>query len=186
MWEVSNLGALWRTSEHDREILRLALPALGSLAAEPLYVLADTAIVGHLGRHQLAALGIAATVLSVLGLFNFLAYGTTAHVARATVAGERGAAAAVGAQALWLSLALVYGLDLGIRGSAWGTAAAQSVMGVLFLAAILRAHGDRRLRPALARRLLGLGGHIFVRTAALLAAFVLAGVAVARFGTASL
>ena len=65
-------------------------PALGSLAAEPLYVLVDTAIVGHLGRSQLAALGLAATVLTALfALFNFLQYGTTAQVARASGAGEQ-------------------------------------------------------------------------------------------------
>ena len=51
-------------SQYDREILLLALPALGALAAEPLYVLVDTAIVGHLGTTQLASLAIAATVLS--------------------------------------------------------------------------------------------------------------------------
>ena len=52
-----------RRSPYDGEILRLALPALGALAAEPLYLLADTAIVGHLGTPQLAALALAATVL---------------------------------------------------------------------------------------------------------------------------
>ena len=52
-----------RRSPYDREILRLALPALGALAAEPLYLLADTAIVGHLGTPQLAALALAAAVL---------------------------------------------------------------------------------------------------------------------------
>ena len=93
-------------SSYDREILRLAIPALGALAAEPLYVLVDTAIVGHLGRSQLAALGIAATVLSTLAMFNFLQYGTTAQVSRATGAGENVAAAQLGAQALWLSLAI--------------------------------------------------------------------------------
>jgi putative MATE family efflux protein len=92
-------------SRHDPEILRLAVPALGSLAAEPLYVLVDTAIVGHLGRSQLAALGIAATVLSALfAVFNFLQYGTTAQVARARGAGAEEAAARLGVQALWLSL----------------------------------------------------------------------------------
>ena len=75
-------------SAYDREILRLAVPALGALAAEPLYILVDTAIVGHLGRSQLAALGAAANVLSVLAMFNFLQYGTTAQVARATGAGR--------------------------------------------------------------------------------------------------
>jgi Na+-driven multidrug efflux pump len=91
-------------SPFDGEIVRLALPALGALAAEPLYVLVDTAIVGHLGRSQLAALGIAATVLSVFALFNFLQYGTTAQVARAEGAGEHDVASRLGAQVLWLSL----------------------------------------------------------------------------------
>ena len=53
-----------RRSPYDGEIVRLALPALGALAAEPLYLLVDTAIVGHLGTPQLAALALAATVLS--------------------------------------------------------------------------------------------------------------------------
>jgi putative MATE family efflux protein len=92
-------------SPYDREILGLAVPALGALAAEPLYLLVDTAIVGHLGRSQLAALGIAATILtSVFAIFNFLQYGTTAQVARASGAGEGGAARRLGAQAVWLSL----------------------------------------------------------------------------------
>ncbi len=91
-------------SPYDRRILGFAVPALGALAAEPLYVLVDTAVVGHLGRSQLAALGLAATVLSVLAMFNFLQYGTTAQVARATGAGEDVIAARLGAQCLWLSL----------------------------------------------------------------------------------
>ncbi|MGH3137673.1 MAG: MATE family efflux transporter [Gaiellaceae bacterium] len=93
-------------SRYDREIARLALPALGALAAEPLYLLVDTAIVGHLGRSQLAALGIAFTVLGGLfAIFNFLQYGTTAQVARAGGAGEVETARRLGAQAVWLSLA---------------------------------------------------------------------------------
>src|SRR5438105_8190720 len=96
-----------RRSAHDREILRLALPALGALAAEPLYVLADTAIVGHLGRQQIAALGLAGTVLAgAFTIFNFLTYGTTAVVARASGAGERERAARLAAQALWMSVGL--------------------------------------------------------------------------------
>jgi putative MATE family efflux protein len=94
-------------SPHDREILRLALPALGALAAEPIYVLVDTAIVGHLGRPQIAALGLAGTVLSgAFTIFNFLTYGTTAIVARAAGAGQQERAARLAAQALWLSLAI--------------------------------------------------------------------------------
>ena len=92
-------------SPYDREILTLALPALGALAAEPLYLLVDTAIVGHLGRSQLAALGIAAAILGGLfAIFNFLQYGTTAQVARAGGAGQSEIARRLGAQAVWLSL----------------------------------------------------------------------------------
>jgi putative MATE family efflux protein len=94
-------------SPHDREILRLALPALGALAAEPLYVLVDTAIVGHIGRPQIAALGLAGAVLGgAFTIFNFLTYGTTAVVARATGAGQHERAARLAAQALWASLAI--------------------------------------------------------------------------------
>jgi putative MATE family efflux protein len=94
-------------SAHDREILQLALPALGALAAEPLYVLVDTAIVGHLGRPQLAALGLAGAVLAgTFTIFNFLTYGTTAVVARASGAGQEEKAARLAAQALWVALAI--------------------------------------------------------------------------------
>jgi putative MATE family efflux protein len=96
-----------RRSPYDREILGLALPALGALAAEPLYILADTAIVGHLGRPQLAALGLAGIVLAgAFTAFNFLTYGTTAVVARASGAGQHERAARLAAQSLWLSLGL--------------------------------------------------------------------------------
>ena len=78
-------------SPYDREILRLAVPALGALAAEPLYLLADTAMVGHLGTPELAALALAGTLLTgAFTLFNFLTYGTTAHVARLHGAGRGG------------------------------------------------------------------------------------------------
>jgi putative MATE family efflux protein len=101
-------------SPHDREIVRLALPALGALAAEPLYVLADTAIVGHLGRPQIAALGLAGTVLAgAFTIFNFLTYGTTAVVARATGAGRQEEAARLAAQALWASLGIGIALLVG-------------------------------------------------------------------------
>ena len=255
-------------SEYDREILKLAVPALGALAAEPLYVLVDTAIVGHLGRPQLAALGIAATVLTGLfAIFNFLQYGTTAQVGRASGAGEERMANRLGAQALWLSLAFgialaavvvafapgivelmggegdtadyaitymriaalglpfaflalggqgylrgvadlrtplliviaanvanlilevlfVYGFGWGIEGSAWGTVIAQAGMGAAFVVVLLRAaSGDTRPSRRLMRRLLVIGRHIFVRTAALMSAFILAGAVIARFGDASL
>ena len=255
-------------SAYDREILRLAVPALGALAAEPLYILVDTAIVGHLGRSQLAALGAAATVLSVLAMFNFLQYGTTAQVARASGAGEDRTARRLGAQALWLSFAIgvalavavavlagpivdlvgveqrtadyaetylrivaigipsfflalggqgflrgvsdlssplvvivlanvlnvvlellfVYGFDWGIEGSAWGTAIAQTCMGIAFVWLIARRVGRDDLAPVLglARHLLSIGKFIFIRTAALISAFLLAGIVVARLGDAEL
>ncbi|WP_205696369.1 MATE family efflux transporter [Conexibacter sp. SYSU D00693] len=96
-----------RRSPHDREILRLAALALPALAAEPTYLLVDTAIVGHLGTRELAALALAATVLGALtALCNFLTYGTTAQVARLHGAGEHERAGEVAAQAVWLALAI--------------------------------------------------------------------------------
>ena len=75
----------------DRRIIALAIPALGSLAVEPLYVLVDTAIVGRLGTAQLGGLAIAATVLGlVVAGCNFLTYGTTERVARRLGAGRTG------------------------------------------------------------------------------------------------
>ena len=80
---------VFRRGPHDREIVRLAVPALGALAAEPLYLLADTAIVGHLGTNPLAGLAVAGSVLTAaFGVFNFLAYSTTASVARQVGAGQ--------------------------------------------------------------------------------------------------
>jgi putative MATE family efflux protein len=110
---------VFRRSPYDREIVRLALPALGALAAEPLYVLVDTAIVGHLGTEQLASLAIAATVMTTaFTIFNFLTYGTTAQVARLHGAGHAGEAAQLGAQAQWLSVLLGALLLVAIAGLA--------------------------------------------------------------------
>ena len=256
-------------SPHDREIIGLAVPALGALAAEPLYLLADTAMVGHLGTPELAALAIAGTLLTgSFTLFNFLTYGTTAQVARLHGAGDVAGAGRLGAQALWLAvglglgvaltmaalaaplvdlmggdghtgdlavtyiriaalglpfalialagqgwlrgmsdlrrplvilvvanlvnvvlgLILIYGLDVGFVGSAWSTVIAQSGMGAAFAWAILRApaEGSRRPRLAAMQPLLGIGGQIFVRTAALYASFLLAAAVLARVGSDSL
>jgi putative MATE family efflux protein len=255
-------------SRYDGEILRLAVPALGALAAEPTYILVDTAVVGHLGRPQLAALGVSAVILTTLfAIFNFLQYGTTAQVGRASGAGQEQAARRLGAQALWLCLGVgivlagfvaaaapwlvelmgaddeaaeyavsylrivalglpsafvalgsqgylrgvadlrtpflilaagnlvnvvlnitfVYGLDWGIEGSAAATAVGQTAMGAAFVAALLRSAGsDLRPRPALMRRLVEVGRWIFVRTVALMGAFVVAGAVVTRFGDASI
>lgn len=255
----------------DRAMARLAVPALGALAAEPLYLLADTAIVGHLGTPQLAALGIAGAILTTaFTLFNFLAYSTTAQVARLHGAGEEAAAGRIAAQALWLASALglllllaiaalaeplvalfgttaqtaqlavsylriaaiglpfalvalagqgwlrgvadlrtplaiviaanllnlaldllfVYGLGWGLDGSAAGTAIAQAAMGAAFAWLLLRAPvgdgGSRRPDRRAIRALARVGGHLFVRTAALTGSFAVAGAVLARVGTASL
>lgn len=94
-----------RLTPIDRRVLALAVPALGTLATEPLYRLVDTAIVGRLGTEQLAGLAIAATILAlVVAGSNFLTYGTTERVAGRLGAGRHAAAADVGVQAVWLSL----------------------------------------------------------------------------------
>ncbi|PYC87509.1 MATE family efflux transporter [Streptomyces tateyamensis] len=110
---------------HDREILALALPAFGSLVAEPLFLLGDSAIVGHLGTAQLAGVGIAAAALSALtGLFVFLAYATTGAVARRIGAGDRRAAVQQGLDGLWLALLLAVPVALASFLLAPATAAA--------------------------------------------------------------
>ena len=261
------LSAL-RRSPHDREILRLAVLALGALAAQPTFVLVDTAIVGHLGTPQLAALGIAGLVLGgAFAIFNFLAYGTTSQVSRAAGAGERETADRLGAQAFWLSFAIgtslavvvavaaepivelmgidgqaaeysvqylqiaviglpfaflvlggqgyfrgisdlrtplvievianglnivlvsvfVYVFGWGIQGSAAGTAIAQAAMGLTFFAWMVhKTHSRLGLRFDLLRRLLDVGKHLFVRTAALYGSFLVAGAVAARFGDAAI
>jgi putative MATE family efflux protein len=91
----------------DREILRLALPAMAALAADPLLSLVDTALVGRLGAVPLAALGIDTAVFTtVFFAFNFLTYGTTAAVARRRGAADPAGAATYAVQALWLAVAL--------------------------------------------------------------------------------
>ncbi|KUM95090.1 MATE family efflux transporter [Streptomyces cellostaticus] len=92
---------------HDREIVALALPAFGALVAEPLFLMADSAIVGHLGTAQLAGLGVASALLTTaVSVFVFLAYATTAAVARRVGAGDVQAAIRQGVDGIWLALLL--------------------------------------------------------------------------------
>ena len=92
---------------HDREIVALAVPAFGALVAEPLFVMADSAIIGHLGTAQLAGLGIASVLLTTaVSVFVFLAYATTAAVARRVGAGDLQAAIRQGVDGIWLALLL--------------------------------------------------------------------------------
>ncbi|RKN49264.1 MATE family efflux transporter [Micromonospora endolithica] len=101
-----------------RRIAALALPALVVLAAEPLYVLVDTAVVGHLGRVPLAALAVGGTVLTLIAwIGTVVAYGTTGRSARRFGSGDRAAAVAEGVQSSWLALGVgvlvAVGMQLG-------------------------------------------------------------------------
>ncbi|MFC5781810.1 MULTISPECIES: MATE family efflux transporter [Streptomyces] len=92
---------------HDREIVALAVPAFGALVAEPLFVMADSAIVGHLGTAQLAGLAVASSLLmTAVSVFVFLAYATTAAVARRVGAGDLQSAIRQGMDGIWLALLL--------------------------------------------------------------------------------
>jgi putative MATE family efflux protein len=100
----------------DRRILALAVPALGALIAEPLFLLADSAIVGRLGTTELAGLGLAGAILaSAVNIFIFLAYGTTSTVARRIGAGDRDGAILVGIDAAWLAT----GIGVVVAAVAW-------------------------------------------------------------------
>lgn len=100
----------------NREILRLAVPALGALIAEPAFLIVDAALVGHLGTTPLAGLGIASAVLqTIVGLMVFLAYSTTPAVARRFGAGRPGDAVSVGINGMWLALGL--GAVLAVTGA---------------------------------------------------------------------
>ncbi|MEV7694835.1 MATE family efflux transporter [Microbacterium sp. NPDC089189] len=91
----------------NRQILALAVPALGALIAEPLFLIVDAALIGHLGVVPLAALGIASAVLqTIVGLMVFLAYSTTPAVARRFGAGQHGSAVSAGIDGMWLALGL--------------------------------------------------------------------------------
>lgn len=254
-----------------RRVLSLAAPALVVLAAEPLYLLLDTAVVGHLGTTQLAALAVGGVILAqVAGQFNFLAYGTTARAARRFGAGDRAAAVREGLNAsalaivvgglaialvqavagpivrliaggadpsvtaaaeLWLRIAilgapgillalagngwmrgvqdtrrptvyilvanaisvgllplLVYGVGLGLIGSAVANVVAQTIGGGLFVRALLRevdavsASGRRRPDRAVMGAQLRTGRDLMIRTLALQGSFIAAAAFAARMG----
>src|SRR5471032_1322285 len=106
---VNSNGSLWANDPggQRREITRLAVPAFLALVAEPLFLLADSAIIGHLGTTQLAGLGVAsAALITAANIFVFLAYGTTSIVARQLGAGSERNAVGAGADGLWLAIAI--------------------------------------------------------------------------------
>lgn len=265
------MGVSRRGDGRDRRIVALAVPALGTLAVEPLYVLVDTAIVGRLGTVPLAGLAVASTVLTTLiTVCNFLAYGTTARVAFLSGRGDRPGGAIVAAQGLWLAVAigvvlavavglagrrlagvvggegavleaattylrisavgiplvlvalvgngylrgvsdtrtpllvvgmanvvnlvlevvLVYGFDLGVAGSAWGTVVAQLLAAAWFLVLVGRRIVGEGVTVSPVRgeivRLLAAGRHLLMRTAALLGTLALATSTAARVGAVTL
>ncbi|AWB93923.1 MATE family efflux transporter [Aeromicrobium chenweiae] len=111
----------------DRQILAVAVPAFFALVTEPLMLLADTAIIGHLGTPELAGLAAAAVVLgTVVGLCIFLAYGSTAAVARHHGAGEVSAAYGLAISSLWLAAGLGTVLGIGLAATSGPLSAAVS------------------------------------------------------------
>jgi len=145
----------------DREILRLAVPALGALIAEPLYLLADTAVIARLGTTALAGFGIASSILlTVTAPLLFLAYVTTSVVARRVGAGDHRGAADHAVQALWLAFSLGIALIFG------GFLAAPSIVDLFHPEAAVAADAVVYLRvslfgvPAL---LLGFAGTGYLR-----------------------
>ena len=141
---------------HSREILRLAVPAFGALIAEPLFLLADSAIVGHLGVDELAGVGLASAVLhTAVGLMVFLAYSTTPAVARALGEGQPGKALAAGRDGVWLALLL------GVLLAAAGFAAADPLVGLMGAEGAVRVFAADYLRwsmPGLVAMLLIFAG----------------------------
>lgn len=101
------MSGMKASRQPTREILALAVPAFLALVAEPLYLLVDSMILGHVGTAQLAALGVASAILvTATGLFVFLAYGTTSVVAHQVGAGKQRAALSSSLDGIWLALAL--------------------------------------------------------------------------------
>lgn len=130
-------------TQQDRQILGLAVPAFAALVCEPLFLLADAAVVGHLGTPQLGGLGIAGAVVSTMvGLFVFLAYGTTAAVARQLGAGDLRSALAQGIDGLWLAL------GLGVLVALVGATTAGAVVGLFDASPAVAAFAETYLRIA--------------------------------------
>jgi len=133
----------WRDRQ-DAEILRLAIPAFGALIAEPMFLLADSAIVGRLGTAPLGSLGVAAQALTALvNVSIFLAYGTTAAVSRQLGAGNRGAAIRQGIDGIWLAGAI------GVAVLAIGLPLARPIVGAFGASAAVAAGAETYLRISL-------------------------------------
>src|SRR5947209_6017692 len=178
-----------RRSPHDREIVRLALPAFGALAAEPLYILVDTAIVGATGAstrvHPFAQTYLRLSILGAPALLITLAgagYLRGLQDTRTTLV----IAVLSNAANVVIEVFFVYGLDLGIAGSAWGTVLAQYGAALAYVAIVARSvrreHASVRPQAAGIRASANVGGRLVVRTGSLLAAFLAATAIASRIG----
>lgn len=147
----------------DRAIAALAFPALGALAADPLYSLVDTALVGNLGTAELGAVAIGTAAFTAsFWLFSFLAYGVTPTVGRALGRGDERAAADIGVQAL--AVALIAGTIVAVT----GLLLAGSIVGVLGGEGRIAQLGDDYLRIRICSApfvLIALVGHGWLRGA---------------------
>lgn len=133
--------AAYDTTGHRREILRLAVPAFLALVAEPLFLLADSAIIGHLGTAELAGLGVASTALmTAAGVFVFLAYGTTSVVSRHLGAGNQRSAVSAGIDGFWLAVGLGAATALGVA------VAAGPISGLFGASEVAHGHATTYLR----------------------------------------
>jgi putative MATE family efflux protein len=122
-------------------LLHLAVPAFLALVVEPLFLLVDAAVVGHLGTPELAGLGIAAVLLrAAVGLSIFLAYGTTASVARQVGAGDLRGALQQGVDGLWLAL------GLGVVGAMAGVVASPALVSLFATTPEVHDHAVTYLR----------------------------------------
>jgi putative MATE family efflux protein len=136
-----------------QRVIKLAASAFVVLAAEPLFLLVDTAVVGHLGRVSLAGLGAGGTFMSLLAIVGTsLAYGTTGRAARWFGAGRRDQAVNEGVQASWLALLL------GLAGVVLGELLAGWVSGLIAGDGEVAAAAESWLRIAI----LGLPGVLLV------------------------
>ncbi|HEU0041009.1 MAG TPA: MATE family efflux transporter, partial [Jiangellaceae bacterium] len=141
---MNRLSSPFRRHPADGEILRLALPALGALVAEPIFLLTDSAIIGHLGTPELAGLGIASIVLATLvNISVFLAYGTTASVARMLGARDLAGAMRAGIDGCWLAVVV------GIGTLAVGWPLTPAIVGLFDPAADVAGHAETYLRISL-------------------------------------
>ena len=124
-----------------REVMRLAVPALGALVAEPLFLLADTGIVSHLGTRPLAGFGTAAAALSTLvNVCIFLAYGTTAATSRKLGAGDAAGAVRTGIDGVALAA------GLGVLLAVAGVAAAEPIVHLLGVTPVAAGYAATYLR----------------------------------------